>query len=310
MPPPNQLSKINFPSLQPDEQKQMDQLVDTINFHSGYNGPISLANHIDMGGRRITNVGAPQSPTDALPSVTAEARYSALALRPHISPGGKASMSGYRQIGSQSQREPTSSHLNDLMSSVPSANAIFPFLTNVMGGVQVAIAPSLFTFADGSTVLLQGRTDILSLPTTFVIATIGSVGDLVTVTTTAPNGLSSGEVVGISGVTPSGFNGTQQLTSATPPVTFTYQDSLGTVSGSGGVVSLNGVYYYAVAKRSRKITILGPFFADTAQNRLDANFDGFQIVAVVVITGSGGSVSQTGGGGSPVIGSPAAGAFF
>jgi hypothetical protein len=47
------------------------------------------------------------------------------------------------------------------------------------------------------------------------------------------------------------------------------------------------------------------------QNRLQANFDSFQIVAVVVITNSGGQVLLSGGGGSPITGaSPAAGAFF
>ena len=92
--------------------------------------------------------------------------------------------------------------------------------------------------------------------------------------------------------------------------TFTYQEDLGTVSGSGGKVELNNCYYYAVAKRSSVVALDGPFNGDTAQNRLKVSSDGSQIVAVVVLTNSGTQVSSSGGGGSAIVGSPTAGAFF
>ena len=158
--------------------------------------------------------------------------------------------------------------------------------------------------------MLNGRTDVLSLPAQFAISAITSSGNVVTITTATASGLVAGQVVTINGVAPPEFNLTAVLTSSTPPFTLTFQASLGTLTGLGGFVQVNGVYYYAVRKRSTKIILLGPFTGDTAQNRLQANFDGFQIVAVVVITNDGGQVSQSGGGGSPVVGSPAAGAFF
>jgi hypothetical protein len=129
-------------------------------------------------------------------------------------------------------------------------------------------------------------------------------------TTTAASGLSAGQVASIIGVSPSGFNGTVILTGATPPYTLVYQSNLGTLSGSGGYVQTGDVYYYCVAKRSQKLILLGPFTSDNMQNRINANLDGLQIVAVVTLTNSGGQISQSGGGGTPIIGSPTAGSFF
>lgn len=311
MPLPNQLPKLNFEGIDPVMQQWLNQLTDTVNTHSGYNGPVKIADHLDLGGNRVINIGPPVAATDALPSGVAEETYSAAALKPQLSPSGSQPMPGYRQMNNQSQREQVSSYLNDLMSSVPSANTLFPTITNVMGGVSVSVPSSFFTFADGSTVLLDGRTDLLSLPAQFAITNVTVAGGVVTITTATPSGLVAGQVATISGVVPAVYNGTFQLTSATPPFTLTYNNS--GASGayvSGGFVQTNGVYYYTVRKRSTAIILLGPFGADTAENRLQANFDSFQIVAVVVITADGGQVEQTGGGGSPIVGSPAGGAFF
>lgn len=293
-----------------DFQKHYSQLIDTVNTLVGYNGEIGLKNHINMNGSRVTNIGPAVVPTDALASGIAASRYSAEVLAPQLAPSGKQPMVGYRQVNNQSQREQVSSFLNDLMSSVPSANSIFPTITNVGGGVQVSIPAGPFTFADRTTVQLNGRTDILSLPAQFAIASISSSGRVITVVTATPSGLVAGEIATIAGVTPASFNGVEQLTSATPPDTLTYQGDLGTLTGSGGFVQTNNVYYYSVQKRSTNIFLQGAFSADTAENRLQVNFDGFQIVAVVVVTADGGQVEQSGGGGSPITGTPAAGAFF
>lgn len=115
----------------------------------------------------------------------------------------------------------------------------------------------------------------------------------------------------ITGVSPPSFNGGYIVTSSSGGgTTLTYDLNVGTLSGSGGHVEISNVYYYAIKKRNPAIYLFGPFNADTQSNRLNANFDGTQIVAVVVLTASGGQISQTGGGGSPILGSPAAGSFF
>lgn len=193
--------------------------------------------------------------------------------------------------------------------SVGSAYFLVAAITNA-GSVTVTIPASPFTFADGSKTYLYGRTDTLSLPTSYGIHSISSVGNLVTVVTYVATGLTAQSSMTIAGVSPAGFNGSYPISSATPPYTFTYQASLGTVSGSGGSVEVGNVWYYSVKKGSRIVILSGPYSGDTAQNRLQVNFDGNQIVAVVVLTNSGGQVSLSGGGGSPIVGSPTAGVFF
>jgi hypothetical protein len=292
-----------------DEQRHFDQVIDTINTLSGYNGTIELSDHIDMGGKDIQNLGPTKS--NALAVALAQQSFSASALRPQLEAGGSQPFVGYRQINNVTQREQRSSYLNDLMSSPPSANNLLPTLTSVSGGVQVSIPPGKYKFADGAFVDLVGRTDILSLPAQFTISSISCSGNTVTVVFAAPTGIVAGEVITVAGVTPSSFNGTFTVTSSVSGgTTITYQLDLGTTSGSGGTVQTNGVYYYAATKRQNHLTLFGPFPGDTLINRINSNFDGTGIVVVVVVTASGGQIAQSGGGGSPIVGSPTAGSFF
>jgi hypothetical protein len=306
----NQLAKPVLPELSSQHQQFLSQMVDTINSLQGYNGPTKLNNHLDLNGYQVKNVGAPTSSTDAITHGVAEASYSADALAPKLESTGKNSLKTMRQLNSPVQREQTSSFLNDLMSSVPNANAIVPLLTNIGSpatGVRCVIPAGPFTFVDGSTVMLQGRTDLFSLPTSYAISSISCVGNVVTVASTAP--VTEGQAITIAGVSPSSFNGSVTVSSAGSG-SFTYQADLGTVSGSGGRVEENGVHYYAVRKRSGSVILLPQQSGDTMANRLHANLDGSQIVAVVVVNASGFQVSQSGGGGSAIVGSPTAGSFF
>jgi hypothetical protein len=307
---PNKVPKLTFADLPVDFNQHYSNLVDRVNSLLGYNGTVEIGNHLSLNGKRIINVGEAVGPADAVSQALAESKYSAAALQPQIAPGGKFSIVGYRQLNSGTQREQQSSWLNDLMSSVPNANAVYPTITNGIGDVMVALPSTRFTFADGSNVILEARTDVLSKPAQYAITSIACVGNVVSVVC-APSGLAAGQVATIAGVAPSTFNGSFVLTSSTGGgANLEYQDDLGTVTGAGGFVQVNGVYYYAVRKRSTVITLLGPYPSDTAQNRLNANFDSFQIVAVVTVTNSGASLTDTGGGGTPIIGSPTAGAFF
>ena len=307
----NQLSKPVFPEFSPEAQQWMSQLADTVNSLAGFNGVIKLNNHVDLGGSQLKNVGAPTAPTDALTSGLAEASYSASVLAPKLESTGSQPLKTVRRLSDPNQREGVSSFLNDLMSTPPNANAIIPLTSNVSGGVQIVIPSSPFTFADGSTLLLQSRTDtILSLPTSYSISSISCVGNLVTLQTTVPTGLTIGQVMTVTGVSPVGFNGAYPITGTAIGNTLYYQDDLGTVGGSGGSVEINNVYYYAVKKRSTLVNLFGPFNGDTASNRLQVNQDGNQIVAVVVLTASGSQVASSGGGGSVIVGSPTAGVFF
>lgn len=310
--PPNQMPK---PLFGPEDnvsaalQAWLSQLADTVNTHSGYNGVIATANHLSLSGYRLMDVGAPEEATDAISSGVAEENYSVSALAPQLEAGASTGLKSMRRVNDKNQREQSSSWLNDLMSSVPSANQIFPVISNVGGSVQVVIPSSLYIFADGSSILLISRTDTLSRPAQYAISSISCTGNVVTVVTAIATGLAAGQAATITGVTPPSFNGTFGLTSVAG-TTLTYQLDLGSTTGSGGYVQTNSVYYYCVAKRDPTVHLLGPYPSDTAQNRLNANGDGFKIVAVVTVTNAGGQVSQSGGGGSPLTGSPAGGAFF
>lgn len=308
----NQLPKPLFGDNEasPALQAFLSQLTDTVNSLAGYSGSVPLANHLDMGGKRIMNVGAPVADTDALSSGVAKNSYSVQALAPQLESSSPTGLKSMRRLNDSNQREQGSSFLNDLMSSVPNATTVIPVISNSGSNVQVVIPASLFTFADGSTIMLISRTDLLARPAQYAISSISCSGNVVTVVTSAPSGLSAGQAVTITGVTPPSFNGTFAVTSVTLPDTFTYQLDLGTTSGSGGNVQTNSVYYYGVKKRDPTVHLFGPFPSDTMQNRLSSNYDSFQIVAVIAVTDSGAQIAQSGGGGSPITGSPCAGSFF
>lgn len=311
MPLPNQLPKLKFEGVDDTFQKWLDQLADAVNTHSGYLGNNKVTGHLDLNGFQIKNLGAPTEETDALSSAVAKASYSAPVLKAQLEAGGSSPLSTYRQLGSKSQRDSVSSYLNDLMSSVPNANQILPTFQNVGGGIQVSIPAAPFQFADGYQVLLQARTDILSLPTTFPISSISVTANQVTVNLGSPTGIMIGGSFTIVGVTPVQFNGSFVANNSSGGgTTIGYQDNIGTGTGSGGSLDLNDTYYYYVRKRSTLVQLFGPVSGDTAANRLKVSQDGNQIVAVVVLTATGGQDGASGGGGTPITGSPTAGVFF
>lgn len=311
---------MNFEGVDPTFQKWLDQVADTVNTHSGYNGTVQLADHLDLGGNRIMNIGAPAGLTDAITSGIAEGKYSAKTLKPQLQSGGSQPLDTYRMLNSGSQRESVSSFLNDLPSSVPNASQIVPTFTTIGSAVQVVIPSSLFTFSDGSAIQLLGRTDLLSMPAQYALTSISASGaGIVTAVfsyTGPPPSIAAGNAGTIAGVAQPAFNGTFTLISvviATGPMTVTieYQDPAAGGSGTGGFFQLNSVWYYVAKKRSADVYLIGPYMNDSQANRLNANFDSLQIVAVVVVTNSGAQVELSGGGGSPITGpSPASGSFF
>lgn len=311
MPKPNQLPKIQFEGIDPVHQQFLNQLTDTVNTLAGYNGQIVLNDHLDMGGKRVTNIGEPILPTDAISTGRASRSYSASALRPQLESNGAFPLQTTRRINDRNQREQGSSFLNDLMSSVPSASQVFPTVTPSGGGVSVSIPSSLFVFADDTSTQLNGRTDLLSLPAQYAITGITLTGSVETITTSVASGLVAGQIATVIGVDPASFNGVFQLIGATPPFTLVVDNPA--ASGmyvTGGFVQTSNVYYYGVQKRSQNLILFGPFSSDTASNRLEVNGDGFQIVAVITLTNSGAQVASSGGGGTPIIGSPTGGCFF
>ena len=310
MPTPTQLGKLQIPGADPAFQIHYNQLTDAVNTLAGHNGTVKLANHLDMDGNRVQNIGDPSGSGDAISHGVAESSYSAPVLSPQLESPSRNSLKTYRQLNNQKQREASSSFLNDLMSTPPSANTVFPTVKNSGNQVIVSIPESTLRFSDGSSVRISGRTDILSRPSQYLISSLSVSNGIVTVQC-APTGLVSGEIATIVPGSNSTFAGTfQLLSSSSSGSVLQYQSSSASGSDISGHVQENGVYYYSVRKGSRFLTLSGPYTSDTANSRLEVNFDGSQIVAVVVITSSGAQTANSGGGGSPITGSPTGGVFF
>lgn len=308
---PNQLPEIPpIKGMDPVFNQHYLQLTRAINYALGYSGPITFSNDLDLQKNRIKNVGDAKEATDVVTKMVADANYSATALKPQLEANGSNSLSTYKQLNSGTQREQVSSFLNDLLSSPPSASTVFPTLTNSGGNVQVSIPASIFTFADGTTINLQGRTDLLSRPAQYAITSL-SVSSGVVTCNCAASGLVAGEVATIVPGTNATFAGTFQLTSSTGGgAVLQMQNPSASGTDSSGFVQVGSIYYYSISKRMNNLVLNGPFTTDNATNRLTVCVDGSQIVAVITITNSGGQVSSSGGGGTPLVGPPASGSFF
>lgn len=306
----NQLPRRTFPDMSADFAAHYSELVDKVNGLAGHNGPIVLENHVDVQGNRITNVGAALTSSDVVSQAFAQSNYSATALRPQLEGSGSTPLQTVRQLNSTFQREQTSSYLNDLYSTPPNANTADVNFVNGGGTTQITVNATVVGLADGTNIAIAGRTDTVTNPTSIGIVSITGTGASATVVTGTAHGLIAGEIVYIAGNSAAIYNATWQVSGVTPPNTFTIQGSFGITPGLGGTASLGGVYYYVAQKKKLTLTLVGPFDADTPQNRLLANLDGSQIVAVAVVNGSGGVPSQSGGGGTPTTGAVNAGSFF
>lgn len=70
------------------------QILTALNQVNGTLGPVVLPSGIDVAGAPITNVGAPQGPTDAISSGHAQGNYSPEVVGPQLDVGGKNALKG------------------------------------------------------------------------------------------------------------------------------------------------------------------------------------------------------------------------
>lgn len=170
---PTPLPQYQFTSADlADPQQFVAKLNDILNNHGqvlnqqqGFGGPIVANNHMDMNGYRLMNVGQPQSATDALPVSTAHANYSAEALKAKFESGGSSALTTYRQMNSPFQREQSSSFLNDLASTAPTANTSTISAGSVSGGFQsVTVSSGVLSRTDKTIVAYPSLTASLPVP--------------------------------------------------------------------------------------------------------------------------------------------------
>lgn len=275
-----------------------------INYLLGHSGTPTLKSGLNLNGERISNVGDPVLATDAVSHAFAQTRYGPDALKPHFEQLGKSVLQSYRRLSDTQQRELYSSFLNQVLTVAPTTNTSLVTFGSPGGGfVSVHISAGLHQLVDGTELSYSAFNDSLALPTSFAISGGGltRTGGIVTGSTTGPNTLVAGETVAVGGESNASFNGQFVLATSISP-NFSYNQIAPDATSSGGSISLNGVYYYSRRAGQNTLFRTGPFAQDSWSNRRSASLDGSTLIAVAVVTGSGGDNTNSAAGGT----SPAA----
>ena len=272
-----------------------------INYLLGHAGEITLNNHLNLAGKRITNVGAAISPTDVVNHAFANANYGAPAIKPLMESLGKNGMQSYRRLSDQNQREKHSSFLNLVSNTAPTANTSTVIFGAAGGGtVPVTITAGFHQRVDGSVVPYASRNDTLSLPTAIAITSLTRASNIVTAVTSTPDGLAVGDGFSVVGTSDHTFDGTFSVLTVSPPDTSTYFQGGPNASSSGGSISVGGIYYYTLRHGENTLGLVaGGGSSDTWSNRIGGSPDGTTIIAVVVLTSAGGNVLNSAAGATP-----------
>ena len=145
--------------------QQFSNIIHQLNNLLGVNGPVKFANHVDLGGNRLMNVGEPESPTDAVSQYFGNNNYGASAVQPQLEALGKSVMQSYRRLSDPNQRERFSSFLNQVLNTAPTANTSTVSAGSVSGGtIPITISSGFHQRVDGSVLAYSSRTDVLTLP--------------------------------------------------------------------------------------------------------------------------------------------------
>jgi hypothetical protein len=281
---------------------QWQNLVAAVDSLLGNTGKATIASHLDVSGNRIQNVGDPVASTDAVSKAYADANYGSAAVRPQLETLGKSVMQSVRRLNDTNQREQNSSFLNSLMSTAPTTNTSNVTFGSPGGGsVPVTISSGFFYRMDGTRVPYPAFNDTVPLPATANISTLSRASGVVTAVTSSANSFSAGDEVHIlsgNGLSDSSFVGSFVITTIVNSTTFKYAQNAPNASATGGQAS-NGTVYYYYLQNSKGVLARSSAPADTWNNRLSASLDGHTIVAVAVVNGAGGSVTQSGAGATP-----------
>lgn len=278
---------------------QFTNLVQMINYILGHSGPPVLKSGLNLNGQPLSNVGAPQSENDVVTQAYANSNYGAAALAPQFQALGRHVFQSYRRVSDRLQREKYSSFLNDALTVAPSSNTSTVTFGALSGGfIPVTISGGLHQLMDGSQIAYAAFNDSLAAPVSYTISgTLTRSGGVVSGATTTANALTAGETIVVTDATDTSFNGQFVLASATSP-NFTYNQVAPNATTTGGIISLNGIYYYSRRHGQNTLFRTGPFATDSWTNRVASGLDGSTALAVVVVNGSGGDTTNSAGGGT------------
>lgn len=142
------------------------QLQTQINQLNGSSGKTVLPSGVDVSGSTVSNVGAPQSPTDAVSKAHADANYSAAAIAPQLESGAKVGLKTYRALNSKSQSEQSSTFLYGMLNTSPTTNTSTVSATSPSGGsITVTCTAGYHTYPDSETITPYAqRSDALPVP--------------------------------------------------------------------------------------------------------------------------------------------------
>lgn len=293
---------MKSPALLNTHIQHVTEMLNYILGHAGVT-PV-LKSGVDLGGRPITNTGAPRGLADVVTLEFAQNNYGAPALQPMFEALGKQTFQTFRQLNSRVQTEQYSSFLNGVINTTPTANTATVSATPPSSGTTtVTVSGGLHQYLDGSSVPFASRTDTLALPAQFGLVSLTRSSGIVTAVTIAPTTLVPDDGVGIGGVVDPTFDGSFVVLTAPSSTQFTYYQPGPNASTTGGGGSILAVYYYTIARGQNKMGLTTVTGADTWSARTNASFDGTTIIGVVVLTSGGiDPVNSAAGGTSPQSG--------
>lgn len=262
----------------------------------GAAGQPTLASGINVAGGRVSGLGPPTHPLDAVSSAHAEQNYSAAALAPQMEAGGKYAFKGYRSLNSKAQQEANSTFLNRLANTTPTTNTSVVTAGPPSGGnVTITVPAGYQLLMDGTVNPFGTFVFTVALPSTQSITSISRTGGVSTALGTF-SGLVAGEAVYVSGIADNSFDGNFILSSASGGILTWAQPNFANGSSTTGTVSTGGAYFLYLKNPSQTLDVSGPWPNDSQVYRLQSNLDNQTLIAVAMVNSSGLVSTQSAGG--------------
>jgi hypothetical protein len=142
------------------------QIKEAVNDRMGVNGPVQFLSSVDLKNNRITNVGAPVEPTDALSKTSADPMYSVPVQQAAMEIVGTQMLQTTRRLNDGTQQHGTSGDLKTQGSVPPTFMGSLTYSggTGPSGSIQWRWDELQIQHADGTTVVVpQGSITITHL---------------------------------------------------------------------------------------------------------------------------------------------------
>lgn len=156
---PRDLDPKQDPALA-EINRRFRELYTALNTQAGYHGPVSFANHINLNGNLVRNMGTPVLSTDGLSQKSADPMYSTPVQRKTMEIVGSQMLQSTRRLNDGTQQHRVSSDLNQ-------QGAIPPTLTDTTNYTATATTVTV-TFP---ATIQYGDQSIIAIPNTPVTIT-------------------------------------------------------------------------------------------------------------------------------------------